>query len=271
MAADIGYETQLLTLIKSLCYHHRNLKIYLLHKTFPNEWFDCVNKWLQQLNSKIISANVLWDFSKYKTASHITETTFYRLAIPYLPEHRVIYLDCDIVINGSLLELMEIPFDGSPLLAVEDFVLNNIEHWYPKYPDLKPYFNAGMLVFNIPLWEQQNISDMLLERLDTEENYILYADQDLLNSLLCKHWKGISSIYNFQTDAIIELSQRRRSMDVVDEKGWLKSQEPIVIHYTGPYKPWKKIIDNTLFREKYWFYYQLSWQEIIDRSINLKQ
>ncbi|GAB1669343.1 hypothetical protein Mh1962_01480 [Mannheimia haemolytica] len=108
---------------------------------------------------------------------------------------------------------------------------------------------------------------MLLERLDTEENYILYADQDLLNSLLCKHWKEVGYIYNFQTNAMIDLIQGRSREDIVEAKGWLKNQEPIIIHYTSPMKPWK-INASTLFREKYWFYYQLSWQEIIERSTN---
>lgn len=143
------------------------------------------------------------------------------------------------VVNGSLLELMDIPFDGLPLLAVEDFVLNNIEHCYFEYPDLKPYFNAGMLVFNIPLWKQENIADILFERLEAQVNQMIYADQDLLNSLLCKHWKNVGYIYNFQTDAIIDLIQRRGRGDIVETKGWLKNQEPIIIHYTSPRKPWK--------------------------------
>lgn len=263
LAADIGYEAQVVTLIKSLCYHHSRLKIYLFHKTFPDEWFDCLNKWLKPLQSEIISVLVLQEFEEYKTISHINETTFYRFLIPDLPEERVIYLDCDMVVNGDLSALIHTPFGGLPLLAVEDFVLNNISHYYPEYPDLKPYFNAGMLVFNIPVWQEHQWLDKLLEQLLTAADRMFYADQDVLNSLLCKSWKAVSYIYNFQTDAILELESRSQQ-EIIENKGWLKNGEPLIIHYTSPMKPWK-ITGNMLFREKYWFYYNLSWQEIMER------
>lgn len=260
LAADIRYETYVITLIKSLCYHHSHLRIYLLHKTFPNEWFDAINKRLSPLNSEVVSVYVYTDFSEYTTASHITETTFYRFLIPHLPEKIVLYLDCDIVVNGDLYELFQIPFDDYPLIAVEDFVLNNIPHNYLEYPDMKPYFNAGVLMFNIPIWQRENLSEELVNRLKTHN--MLYADQDILNSLLCKCWKAVSYIYNFQTDAIHDFS-RRQLENIVEEKGWLNCDEPKVIHYTSPRKPWT-IEQDILFREKYWFYYQLSWQEIME-------
>lgn len=57
----------------------------------------------------------------------------------------VIYLDSDIVVDKPLTKLMEIDFKDLPLLAIEDAYLNKTNHKYPKYPDLKPYFNAGVL------------------------------------------------------------------------------------------------------------------------------
>lgn len=265
IAADLGYETQVITLIKSLCYHHSCLKIYLFHKTYPVEWFDCVNKWLKPLNSEVIPVWVFMDFSEYTTAPHITETTFYRFLIPYLPEDRVLYLDCDMVVNSDLSTLINTPFDGKALIAVEDFVLNNIPHAYPEYPDIKPYFNAGMLVFNNSVWKAQNLVQISLERLKTDSNKMLYADQDVLNSLFCKSWKAVDFVFNFQVDAITDLGVRRNQTFIIEEKGWL-SKEAVIIHYTGSFKPWKNN-NAELLRDKYWFYYNLTWRDIWEKWI----
>lgn len=259
LAADIGYEPQLLTLIKSLCYHHSNLKIYLFQKTYPVGWFDNVNKWLKPLNSEVIPAQVLVDFSEYTTLSHTTETTFYRFFIPLLPEDRVLYLDCDMVVNGDLSDLINTSFNGQPLIAVEDFILNNILN----YTDIKPYFNAGMLVFNNPMWKSQNLVNVSLGYLKEYSNKMVYADQDVLNLLFCNMWKSVNFCYNFQTDAIIELV-RRNNQSLIEEKGWLDCDEPAIIHYTSPFKPWKNS-NSTLFSDKYWFYYNLTWQDIWEK------
>lgn len=77
LAADTGYQVQLETLIKSLCYHHTNLKIYLFHKEFPLEWFEHINTLIAPLNSEIIPALVNVDLSTLKTMDHITETTYF--------------------------------------------------------------------------------------------------------------------------------------------------------------------------------------------------
>lgn len=91
LAADLQYETQVMTLIKSLCYHHKKIKIYLLHKTYANEWFELLNKNLKQLdlNNEVVSITVGLDLTQYKPLSHITESTFYRLFASYIPENRV--------------------------------------------------------------------------------------------------------------------------------------------------------------------------------------
>lgn len=162
----------------------------------------------------------------------------------------VIYLDSDIVVDKPLTKLMEIDFKDLPLLAIEDAYLNKTNHKYPKYPDLKPYFNAGVLVLNIPLWKKENLSNILLKKMKTESNNMIYADQDLLNSLLCKRWKKLNSNYNYQTGVINDLKD--------------KNNKPNIIHYTGENKPWKRNSD-VIFKNKYWFYYQLSWQEIFDK------
>lgn len=264
LAADLNYETQLTTLIKSICYQHKKfnikIKIYLLHKTFPNEWFVIINEKLKKINAEIISFKIDLDLSSYKTLPHITEATFYRLFIPYIPEERVIYLDSDIIVNNNLLDLMEISFNNKSLLAVEDFYLNNIDNSYAKKLNVLPYFNAGVLVFNVPLWKKESLLNNILNELKKENNNFIYADQDLLNLYLHNHWKKIDCQYNLQIGTLFNLHKQKNK---IKPKKWLKNK-PIIIHYTGLNKPWK-INDNNLYRDNYWFYYKLSWDDVLEK------
>lgn len=44
LAANYSYVDQVLTTIKSICYHNRSLRFYLIHSDFPNEWIKQLNK-----------------------------------------------------------------------------------------------------------------------------------------------------------------------------------------------------------------------------------
>ncbi|MEG9531010.1 glycosyltransferase family 8 protein [Mannheimia indoligenes] len=260
LAADLGYQTQVETLIKSLAYHHTKLKIYLFHKTFPEEWFEIWNEKLALIGSEIISITVLRDFSTYQTRAHITEVSFYRYLISYLDEPRVLYLDSDIVVDGNLSEMYWRDFGDVLLLAVEDYVHNHI----PVYTDmdLMPYFNSGVMLINNQEWKKYSVDAQLLA-INQQYPHLTYSDQDALNIFFKGYWAKLPIEYNYQVDAIIELSYRRKQENLAKESGYL-SVVPKIIHYTSQYKPWKSEFSQ-LMREKYWFYYGLEWKDILLR------
>lgn len=262
LACDIKYSAQAITLIKSICYHkHRNVKFYLLHKDFPNEWFNVMNHYLNQLDCEIISATILHDhLQNYPTAEHITEVTYYRYYLQEIPEDRVLYLDSDIVVNGNLYDFYYQNFYDKSAVAVTDMYVNNSEHFH----NIRPYFNAGVLLVNNKKWKKQNIQGSLLAYSEKFIKKVIYADQDILNIVLNNDIIVADKIYNFQAGARFgfypqgkfELSKETEKLD----------QDPLIIHYTSPYKPWL-ISPDALFRDKYWFYFSLEWQDIIQRNL----
>lgn len=261
LAADLGYQVQVETLIKSLSYHHRHLKIYLFYKDFPIEWFDGQNQRLAPLSSQVIPVLVKGDFTKYALGKYITEVTFYRYFISCLDEQRVLYLDSDIVVDGDLSSLYWQDFAGVPLLAVEDYVHQHL----PVYQDLtfESYFNAGVLLIDNAFWRRHATFDDLIAINDEYPN-LVFGDQDALNIYFNDSWRALPIEYNYQVGALIELSVRRGLNELVKTSGYL-DVVPKIIHYTGPYKPWKASVIHEMqiaTRKKYWFYHDLSWQEI---------
>lgn len=274
LAADRNYAEQVITLIKSVCYHHQNVRFYLIHQDYPDEWFMALNQHLTNVGAEIIPVTVLDSFRfPSKLQEHITQATFYRYIIPEIPEDRVIYLDSDIVVDGNIEEMYFSDFNGKYVLAVEDMYISYTEHGYIEFPDLKPYFNGGVLLINNQLWKENDLAEYLIQMTKQYPN-VMFGDQDILNFVLKDKWGILSHVYNYQT-GVIHGFPRLEEENMSDEERIAKYQkqvneaEPTIIHYTSKYKPWLNNKYFVLLREKYWFYYQLSWEEIKKRHQEL--
>lgn len=275
LAADLNFSEQLTTLIKSICYHHRNVRFYLIHKQFTNEWFEVLNKKLAVLDSEIISARIvdLEDFSHLIKTNNFTESICYRYLIPEIQEERVLYLDADIVVDGKIDELYFSDFNGKLLLAVKDCFINDIEY----SPNIRPYFNSGVMLINNDLWRKLNITEKLLS-ITRRLNETVLLDQDALNIVLAGQWNEIAPIYNYQTgilNLVFESKVLKNSLltQMSADELWeyyqqeIREISPKIIHYTTEFKPWKNSNTDVLLKEKYWFYYQLDWEDIYKNHI----
>ena len=68
LAANYAYVEQVMTTIKSICYHNRSIRFYLINSDFPNEWLKQLNKRLEKFDSEIINCRVTSEkISRYKT------------------------------------------------------------------------------------------------------------------------------------------------------------------------------------------------------------
>ncbi|MEC9574697.1 glycosyltransferase family 8 protein, partial [Escherichia marmotae] len=114
-------------------------------------------------------------------------STCLRFLIPEVIDDKItniLYLDCDIICNSSLYELV-------------DYDLNDyIACVIPDSPDMQDrvkqldygiefinYFNAGVMLINTSAWKNENITQKALEMINNGKVY-RYADQDVLNILL---------------------------------------------------------------------------------------
>ena len=150
LAANHAYVEQVMTTIKSICYHNRSIRFYLINSDFPNEWFKQLNKRLEGYDSEIINCRVTSEqISRYKT--DISYTVFLRYFISdFVKEDKALYLDCDLVVTKNLDNLFETDLQDYPLAAVRDY---GGRVYYGR-----EMFNAGVLLINNRLWKQENMS-----------------------------------------------------------------------------------------------------------------
>lgn len=115
-----------------------------------------------------------------------------------LPEdaHRVIYLDSDTIISGSLLPLMNYDLGGKSL----GMVLESITDEYKVMIGMNrsdQYFNSGVILFDADAWRREDYCNRLIDHIrNVRSSYI--GDQDFLNIVCRGDVCRLPVIFNYQ-------------------------------------------------------------------------
>ena len=243
LAANYAYVDQVLTTIKSICYHNRSIRFYLINSDFPNEWMKQLNKRLEKFDSEIINCRVTSEqISRYKT--DISYTVFLRYFVSdFVQEDKALYLDCDLVVTKNLDNLFETDLQDYPLAAVRDY---GGRVYYGR-----EMFNAGVLLINNRLWKQENMSQRLIDLTNEWHDKVDQADQSILNMLFENRWIEME----FDNNHVVIHKQ------FTDYELPAGQDYPGIIHYLSHRKPWFDLAAQT-YRDVWWYYHSLEWTEL---------
>lgn len=262
-AIDARYLPHLETLVKSICYHNQKVNFYVLHNDIPREWFEGIRLKLEKMSYQLFSIHISDDiFKDYKTLEHISSSSsYYRFLIPRLiHQDRVLYLDADIIVNGSLRDFYYSDLENTPVGVVRDYcTMQTFPFPYLDESVSKNYFNSGVLLIDCIKWQNEEIVGTLLETAKEYANQVLYGDQCILNMVLREKAKYYGFSENAQVKYIESIKQQCAVKSVNLEK------QPIIIHYTAECKPWDNQNPTLFEREKYWFFRHLDWSYLIMR------
>ncbi|MBE5212881.1 lipopolysaccharide 3-alpha-galactosyltransferase [Pectobacterium quasiaquaticum] len=151
---------------------------------------------------------------------------------------KIIYLDSDIVCNGSLQELTTLNIGENIVAAVAE----GESSWWEKCaqrletPSIKNgYFNSGFLLINIANWHKHDVTTKTMAMLSDPQiaNRISYPDQDILNMLLPGYIQFLDKKYNTQFSLNYELKCKTG-----EAYPHPITESTVFIHYIGPTKPW---------------------------------
>jgi lipopolysaccharide biosynthesis glycosyltransferase len=166
--------------------------------------------------------------------NYFTKGALYRLLLPEVVPHldKVIYLDCDVIVDVDIQALWAVDLQGQPLAAALDAGIKS-----------ESYFNSGVLVLSLDFFRTQySLVELVTEFLSLHPK-TLYPDQDFLNWLV----KG----------AFVRLNSQFNSM-VGEAEQFL--QENRILHFAGRLKPWEHYRGSAGY--KYWKYLKLTpWGE----------
>jgi lipopolysaccharide biosynthesis glycosyltransferase len=236
MACDESYAMQLAIALRSATDANRSgepLNVYVLVDHFSPSMRQRVINSLPEGSAMIQWVPVdLRSFEGFSTLPRISKMTFARFMIPRIfanDVQRVLYLDADILVLDDLGPLWDIDLKGAVIGAVSDRILDpQIKAGRPgleKFPRVRDYFNAGVLLIDLDRWRKERISEKALEYLMSHSDSPL-ADQDALNVACDGCWTELGLRWNFYDHfetPILHMSPAER---------------PKIVHFTGQ-KPWK--------------------------------
>ncbi len=178
----------------------------------------------------------------------------------YLPEsvEKILYLDCDIIVNGSVKELETIPFEQNLIAAVPELHMPAEKKALIGFAKKETYYNAGVLLVNLKLWRLEKIEKSFVEYYRLMKGQLLYNDQDILNHCCKGRILALSHTYNLSTNLFyfpryfVKRLQPAYETDPAKEYARILSS-PAIIHYMGDERPW--IAGNrNKYRRQYEYY-----------------
>lgn len=188
-------------------------------------------------------------------SGHITQACYYRILIPELVDkeiEKIIYLDCDLIVLGNLIDLFNIDINNYFVGAVEEKLFDIKEAL--GMDENTPYFNSGVMLINLKEWRKNNISEKTLDFIRRSPEKIKLYDQDALNFILANKCLILNKKYN---QIILGL----KKTNIPDNT--------FIIHYTGTYKPWH-FVYNGSYKKLYKKYLKLTpWNNYRYPDLNL--
>ena len=268
-ATDDNFVQHCSIMLTSLLVNNSDVQIYVLTEGLKPENEKIIREEVEdkggQVKFCIVDSAIVEKFPMPEGAGlqHISRATYYRLLISDLLPHtvdKVIYLDCDIIVNKSIQELWDIDLTGYALAACKQIGFG-YEAERLGYPIEYGYFNAGVNMINLSYFREHNVSEQLIKYIADNYSKIKYHDQDTLNAVLYNktlhimpQWNMTSIIYSFCLSMRGDARNGKVICDYKDEKNnaLLNKMNPPVVHYVSKPKPWQKDCVHPLYN----LYYQ---------------
>ena len=173
LATDDNFVQHCSVTMLSILKHNSDVVFYILTEGLSESNVSMLNNIVAENGGDIYICNVDKEVVKRfpmpaDADAHISVATYYRLLTEFiLPQSvdKYIYMDCDMVVRGNMLELWNENVENYAIGAVFQSVSLAQEQDKNRLgiPEKNGYFNAGLLLVNLKYWRENNISKRLLD------------------------------------------------------------------------------------------------------------
>lgn len=239
-----NYWKHLAVAIFSVVEHTKSLDIFVFYESDNKLWRSKILRLVERAKCHI--SFVPFDSRLVnglkKCEGHIGPSTYYRLFIPELLDSnidKILYLDSDILLRGSVCGLFEVPLNGKIIAARPVYWIDarrelNIRL---KRSNDSPYFNAGIMIIDLIRWRNEHITERTVSFIQRYPEQITHPDQCALNHVIGCSFEFLSPMWNvtmayWETTVSSKIAHINYA-DLVEAR-----ENPMIIHFNGPSKPW---------------------------------
>ena len=264
-ATDDNYATYCGVMLTSLFEnnHDREVEVYImvsaeLQEVNRNKIDSLSKKYGGKINWVVVKDSIFEEYPiQGEDKKYLSLLTYYRMyAADLLPAYvsKVLYLDCDTIVNRPIGELFDMNWDGYAVGAIPD-MCTEWQEYYDRlgYDKSKGYFNAGVLMMNLDYWRKNNICQECINFLTSHYKILLNNDQDMLNVVTCNCKKNLPISYNFQIQ--LRYPYFYSTFNNAMKQEVAGTNNPHIIHYAAELKPWMTKYYAYPFNRE-WHYYK---------------
>lgn len=204
-------------------------KITFIKKGNIAELLGCnieMHWWIENVFSRVLLSEVLKNHQEIK---------------------RLIYIDCDTLITGSLDDLWNVDLEDCIGAGVCE-AMGNLHKKAIGLSKEDNYFNAGVFLINLDIWRTEKIDAQVKEFVLEKNGKLEYADESVLNGVLSKRLKVLSPKYNLTSLSVYFTSRelkiyRKSYFNYTEEERREALSDARIIHFTSIYldnRPWVK-------------------------------
>lgn len=215
--------------------------VYLLHSSIPEAALTRTRKILGD-KGRLCPVQVKeLRLTDAPTTDRYPQEIYYRIfAARFLPREleRVLYLDPDLIINGSLL-----PLYGTDMSNYYFAAASHVGTLILKFNDLRldmdesaPYINSGVMLMNLELLRREQNEADVFRFMQERKGLLILPDQDIISGL---YGRRIYTLDPFRYNMTERLFQAHVPFDRDLNLDWVR-ENSVIIHYCGRNKPWKK-------------------------------
>ena len=291
-ASDNNYAPYLAVLMKSIIenastdYNYEFLVLETRISKLSKDRIKGMFKGYKNLVIKFINPSNIIKGIDFPTNSYYTEETYYRLCCQSIFSYykKILYIDVDTIVLNDISKLFNIDIEGyllgatlnagtiphahnnMPIRGVNwrDYLLNQL-----KIKNVDNYFQAGVLLINIPEIVKFDLQGKALEKLKTIQPVLV--DQDILNYVCEGKVKKISLQWDFLDSFRPEwhTEDRVNLLPSEDREDYIKaSQDPYILHYAGEWlRAWE--FPEVRYSDLWWHYARMTpfYEEILFKNI----
>lgn len=185
----------------------------------------------------------------------------------YLPEdiNRVLYLDSDVLVVDSLVELWETDLGTCPAAVVRNCVSESYFKLFGMN-DSSIYCNSGVILIDINRWREMNIDQRVRDYVKANNGYVFFMEQTTLSVVLQDELVSLHPRYNALSEITNmnykEMCIFRKPKRYYDEKIFNEAKnDPAIIHMTNSFlvinRAWYEVTNHPA-KDIYRYYYSLT-------------
>lgn len=228
------------------------INLYVLHTSIRDEVMSGTRRIIGKNGTlNMLCANEA-ALSDAPTTSRYPKEIYYRIfAAKYLPKEldRVLYLDPDVIINGSLAELYSMDMGEAFYAAAshtESAVMQKVNKLRLDMEEESPYINSGVMLMNLERLRAEQNTDEVFSYIEKRKKLLILPDQDIISSL---YGGRILQLDTFRYNMTERLFMMKAPFEKELNLSWVR-ENSVIIHYCGRNKPWK----NGYVGQLDWFY-----------------